>query len=79
MPYNFSYASFFCIITPNELKKLGDNMAKRKRRSLGHVEASSPVLKIIHIIMSYNGLTSELEAVKLAISHEAKRMNITIV
>ena len=54
-------------------------MAKRKRRFLGHVEASSPVLKIIHIIMLHNGLTSELEAVKLAISHEAKRMNITIV
>lgn len=53
-------------------------MAKRKRRYLGHVEASSPVLKIIHIIMLRNGFASELEAVKLAISNEAKRQNITI-
>ena len=53
-------------------------MAKRKRRSLGLVEVSSPVLKIIQIIMTRNGFTNELEAVKLAISHEARRMNITM-
>lgn len=53
-------------------------MAKRKRRSLGLVEVSSPVLKIIHIIMLRNGFNNELEAVKLAISHEARRMNITM-
>lgn len=43
-------------------------MAKRKRRSLGYVEVSSPVFKIIRIIMVRNGFTSELEAVKLAIN-----------
>jgi hypothetical protein len=53
-------------------------MAKRKRRSLGYVEASSPVLKIIRIIMVRNGFTSELEAVKLAVNNEARREKITI-
>jgi hypothetical protein len=53
-------------------------MAKRKRRSLGLVEVSSPVFKIIQVIMVRHGFTNELEAVKMAIRNEARREKITI-
>lgn len=53
-------------------------MAKRKRRSLGLVEVSSPVYKLIRVIMLYDGFVTELEAIKSVVAHEAKRRNITI-
>lgn len=53
-------------------------MAKRKRRSLGLVELSSPVYKVIRCIMLYDGFLTELEVIKSIVEHEAKRRNITI-
>lgn len=53
-------------------------MAKRKRQSLGYVEKSSPVYKMIRCIMLYDGFLTELEAIKAVVAHEAKRRNITI-
>lgn len=57
---------------------LGGHMAKRKRRSLGLVEVSSPVYKLIRVIMLYDGFLTELEAIKSVVEHEAKRRDITI-
>lgn len=53
-------------------------MAKRKRRSLGYVELSSPVYKVIRCIMLYDGFLTELEAIKHVVANEAKRRKITI-
>ena len=53
-------------------------MAKRNRKSLGYVEKSSAIYKLIVMIMRIKGFEKPLEAVEFALEREAKRQKITI-
>lgn len=53
-------------------------MAKRKRITLGRVENSSIVYKLILRIAKEEGLETPLDVVKLSLCNEAKRRNISI-
>jgi len=53
-------------------------MAKRNRKSLGYVEKSSAIYKLIVMIMRIKGFEKPLEAVEFALEREAKRQKITL-